>query len=365
MLCWRLYILLGCSWQLKRGGLVHAGGWASYQPTMMSNHDFQGCETAHTSCTHTQPSSIVFLILIHSATPGTAHQARSPPDGGPVGSLFSLSWSEDFSQRPPACLAAPASSDSASVGLRAAMRGRSVTASSQLTPSSPPSRPSSSSHHQGSTGGCLSTDSYPPAAVLSLGSAVPWNRSHQPGLQHQRHRAQPRDPLLPSAQTDWDGRHKGPLKKVVDLLEDLTMTIHCQDFGISLCLEGHTYKCQLKNGQEINLSTHSGMGCMRIKDSLAGHTLALVWISTTRSLSNTFQLPTLVTSSVPCSVKMNCNMVLLLLGDLENVQQHTDHIWGTSWHHWSPQGDKGHALCCGCSWGAGQPGHKQGRWSLP
>lgn len=82
------------------------------------------------------------------------------------------------------------------------------------------------------------------------------------------------------------------------MLEDLTMLIHCQDFGVSLCLEGdvgHTYKCQLKNGQEMSLSTHFGMKCIRFKDSLLGHTLALVWISTTRSLSNTFQLPTLVT----------------------------------------------------------------------
>lgn len=128
----------------------------------------------HTDTCSPQPSSIVFLTLVHSVTPGTALWVSSPETRGPVGSLLliNLFLSVDFPQGPPACLAFPASSDSASVGLRAAMRGRSVTASSQHTPSSPPSPPSSSSHRQGSTGCCLSADSYPPAATLNLGSAT-------------------------------------------------------------------------------------------------------------------------------------------------------------------------------------------------
>lgn len=118
----------------------------------------------------------------------------------------------------------------------------------------------------------------------------------------------------------------------MDLLEDLTTLIHCQDFGVSLCLEGdvgHTNKCQLKKGLEMSLSTHFGMECMRFKDSLLGHrihTLAVVWISTTRSLSNTFQLPTLVTHSVPCceSGLQHGASHAVRPFDLENA--HIDHI---------------------------------------
>lgn len=51
------------------------------------------------------------------------------------------------------------------------------------------------------------------------------------------------------------------------------MPIHCQDFGVSHCLEGdagHTYKCQLKNGHDESISSHFGTECMRFKDSLLG-----------------------------------------------------------------------------------------------
>lgn len=44
------------------------------------------------------------------------------------------------------------------------------------------------------------------------------------------------------------------------MLENLTVPIQCQDFGVSLCLEGdvgHTYKCQLNKGQEMSLSTQA------------------------------------------------------------------------------------------------------------
>lgn len=178
----------------------------------------------------------------------------------------------DFLQRPPACLAFPASSDSASVGLWAAMRGRSVTASSQLTPSSPPSRPSSSSHHQGSTGCCLSTDSYPPAAMLSsVLSALEQEQPAQPPGPETPSPALKPPPPQPSnwlwwetwrspqesCRFAWGSDHAHPLSGL---------------WGVPL-LGGryrHTYTCQLKNRNDESLSSHSGTECMRFKDSLLG-----------------------------------------------------------------------------------------------
>lgn len=173
--CWRLSLPTEPRWQIH-------GSW--------------GCETAHqhlptAAFQHSLPPPRPLRNTRHSPSglqPLDQGSRRLPLPHKPV------FLSVDFSQSPPACLAFPASSDSASVGLRAATRGRSVTASSQHTPSSPPSPPSSSSHCQGSTRCCLSADSYPPAATLNLGSAtasLPRYGSNQPSLQDQRHQDQP------------------------------------------------------------------------------------------------------------------------------------------------------------------------------
>lgn len=78
----------------------------------------------------------------------------------------------------------------------------------------------------------------------------------------------------------------------------------------------------------MSLSTHFDVEYVRFKDSLLGHALALVWISTMRSLCNTFQLPTLVTCSVPCceSGLQHGPSHAVTPSDLENAQQHIDHF---------------------------------------
>lgn len=167
-------IWLICHQQLKCSGLVLAEGWASQQPTMLTNSWLPVVwNSTPTPAYHNHPalSSSALSTLQHQAQPFRAAAIR--PGVLLVLVLMNLFLNMDSSQRPPACLAFPASSDSASVGLQAAMRGRAVTVSSQHTPSSPPSPPSSSSHHRGSTGCCLSTDSYPPAATLNWDQQQP------------------------------------------------------------------------------------------------------------------------------------------------------------------------------------------------
>lgn len=123
-------------------------------------------------------------------------------------------------------------------------------------------------------------------------------------------------------------------------------------------------------GKELK---HSNPECLRSLDPLLAHTLALFRITKMRSLSNTSQLPTLVSRS--CGSHPQCHAIKATLwwtatwsfasretSELRKAKRHIDHVWWPSWNHLGPQGDEGtNALWCRCTWDVKQTYHKQGR----